>query len=48
MWVGVLFGLLVATLVGLLLSVVARRRGKETQFGYKNMMYTYCTSQPDR
>ncbi|XP_029316451.1 tyrosine-protein kinase receptor TYRO3 [Cottoperca gobio] len=33
MWVGVLLGLLVATLVGLLLTVVAHRREKETQFG---------------
>ncbi|XP_041827393.1 tyrosine-protein kinase receptor TYRO3 [Melanotaenia boesemani] len=33
MWVGVLLGLLVATVVGLLLTVVAQRRGKETQFG---------------
>lgn len=34
MWVGVLLGLLVATVVALLLSFLARRRGKETQFGY--------------
>uniref|UniRef100_A0A3P8RSS3 Tyrosine-protein kinase receptor TYRO3 n=1 Tax=Amphiprion percula TaxID=161767 RepID=A0A3P8RSS3_AMPPE len=33
MWVGLLLGLLVATIVGLLLTVVAQRRGKETQFG---------------
>uniref|UniRef100_A0A3B4V5Q7 Tyrosine-protein kinase receptor TYRO3 n=2 Tax=Seriola dumerili TaxID=41447 RepID=A0A3B4V5Q7_SERDU len=33
MWVGLLLGLLVATVVGLLLTVVAQRRGKETQFG---------------
>nr|XP_046269756.1 tyrosine-protein kinase receptor TYRO3 [Scatophagus argus] len=33
MWVGLLLGLLVATVVGLLLTVLARRRGKETQFG---------------
>ncbi|XP_026008200.1 tyrosine-protein kinase receptor TYRO3 isoform X5 [Astatotilapia calliptera] len=33
MWVGLLLGLLVATIVGLLLAVVAQRRGKEMQFG---------------
>ncbi|XP_030614963.1 tyrosine-protein kinase receptor TYRO3 [Archocentrus centrarchus] len=33
MWVGLLLGLLVATIVGLLLTVVAQRREKETQFG---------------
>ncbi|KAM8916665.1 tyrosine-protein kinase receptor TYRO3 isoform 2-T2 [Spinachia spinachia] len=33
MWVGLLLGLLVATVVGLLLAAVARRRNKETQFG---------------
>ncbi|XP_059209141.1 tyrosine-protein kinase receptor TYRO3 [Centropristis striata] len=33
MWVGLLLGLLVATVVALLLSVIAQRRGKETQFG---------------
>ncbi|XP_078133830.1 tyrosine-protein kinase receptor TYRO3 [Sander vitreus] len=33
MWVGLLLGLLVATVVGLLLAVTAQRRGKETQFG---------------
>ncbi|KAF7201127.1 tyrosine-protein kinase receptor TYRO3 [Nothobranchius furzeri] len=33
MWVGLLLGLLVATVVGLLLTFVAQRRGKETQFG---------------
>ncbi|XP_067312034.1 tyrosine-protein kinase receptor TYRO3 [Pseudorasbora parva] len=33
MWVGLLFGLLVATMVGLLLIVLVRNRGKETQFG---------------
>ncbi|KAM8737772.1 tyrosine-protein kinase receptor TYRO3 [Acanthopagrus schlegelii] len=33
MWVGLLLGLLVATVVGLLLAVIAHRRGKETQFG---------------
>uniref|UniRef100_A0A4W6FDE3 Tyrosine-protein kinase receptor TYRO3 n=1 Tax=Lates calcarifer TaxID=8187 RepID=A0A4W6FDE3_LATCA len=33
MWVGVLLGLLVATVVGLLLTVLAHHRGKETQFG---------------
>uniref|UniRef100_A0A3Q3L4K1 Tyrosine-protein kinase receptor TYRO3 n=1 Tax=Mastacembelus armatus TaxID=205130 RepID=A0A3Q3L4K1_9TELE len=33
MWVGLLLGLLVATVVGLLLTVLARRRGKEMQFG---------------
>lgn len=33
MWVGVLLGLLVATVVGLLLTVLVQRRGKETQFG---------------
>ncbi|XP_029972131.1 tyrosine-protein kinase receptor TYRO3 [Salarias fasciatus] len=33
MWVGLLLGLLGATVVGLLLTVVAQRRGKETQFG---------------
>uniref|UniRef100_A0A3Q3A1Q0 Tyrosine-protein kinase receptor TYRO3 n=1 Tax=Kryptolebias marmoratus TaxID=37003 RepID=A0A3Q3A1Q0_KRYMA len=30
MWVGLLLGLLVATVVGLLLAVIAQRRGKET------------------
>lgn len=34
MWVGVLLGLLVATVVALLLSFLARRRGKDMQFGY--------------
>ncbi|XP_069391281.1 tyrosine-protein kinase receptor TYRO3 isoform X2 [Paralichthys olivaceus] len=34
MWVGLLLGLLVATVVGLLLAAIARRRGKETQFGW--------------
>ncbi|KAM3595482.1 uncharacterized protein V6R79_024163 [Siganus canaliculatus] len=33
MWVGLLLGLLVATVVALLLAVIAHRRGKETQFG---------------
>lgn len=33
MWVGVLLGLLVATVVGLLLTAVAHRRDKDTQFG---------------
>ncbi|XP_011618258.2 tyrosine-protein kinase receptor TYRO3 [Takifugu rubripes] len=33
MWVGLLFGVLVATVVGLLLSVLARHRGKDTPFG---------------
>lgn len=33
MWVGLLLGLLVATVVGLLLTVLVHRRGKETQFG---------------
>uniref|UniRef100_A0A8C7L9E2 Tyrosine-protein kinase receptor TYRO3 n=1 Tax=Oncorhynchus kisutch TaxID=8019 RepID=A0A8C7L9E2_ONCKI len=33
MWVGLLLGLLVATMVGLLLTVLVHRRGKETQFG---------------
>uniref|UniRef100_A0A671LES2 Tyrosine-protein kinase receptor TYRO3 n=1 Tax=Sinocyclocheilus anshuiensis TaxID=1608454 RepID=A0A671LES2_9TELE len=33
MWVGLLFSLLVATMVGLLLIVLVRNRGKETQFG---------------
>ncbi|KAM4541108.1 tyrosine-protein kinase receptor TYRO3 [Fundulus diaphanus] len=33
MWVGLLFGLLGATIVGLLLTVAAQRRGKETKFG---------------
>ncbi|TRY95178.1 hypothetical protein DNTS_002634 [Danionella cerebrum] len=33
MWVGLLFGLLLATMVGLLLIVVVRNRSKETQFG---------------
>ncbi|XP_068608493.1 tyrosine-protein kinase receptor TYRO3 [Brachionichthys hirsutus] len=33
MWVGLLLGLLLATVVGLLLTVLAHRRGKETQFG---------------
>ncbi|XP_028251903.1 tyrosine-protein kinase receptor TYRO3-like [Parambassis ranga] len=32
-WVGVLLGLLGATVLGLLLTVVAQRRGKEMQFG---------------
>ncbi|KAM4541777.1 tyrosine-protein kinase receptor TYRO3 isoform 4-T4 [Odontesthes bonariensis] len=32
-WVGLLLGLLLATVVGLLLTVIAKRRGKETQFG---------------
>ncbi|XP_020569511.2 tyrosine-protein kinase receptor TYRO3 [Oryzias latipes] len=32
-WVGLLLGLLVAVVAGLLLTTVARRRGKETQFG---------------
>lgn len=39
MWVGLLFGLLVATMVGLLLIVLVRNRGKETQFGY---VFTEC------
>uniref|UniRef100_UPI0037E79F32 tyrosine-protein kinase receptor TYRO3 n=1 Tax=Semicossyphus pulcher TaxID=241346 RepID=UPI0037E79F32 len=33
MWVGLLLGLLVASVVGLLLTVLAQRREKETQFG---------------
>ncbi|XP_044230505.1 tyrosine-protein kinase receptor TYRO3 [Thunnus albacares] len=33
MWVGLLLGLLVATVTGLLLTVLAHRREKETQFG---------------
>ncbi|KAI3367380.1 hypothetical protein L3Q82_026188 [Scortum barcoo] len=33
MWVGLLLGLLVATMVGLTLTALAHRRGKETQFG---------------
>ncbi|XP_078031470.1 tyrosine-protein kinase receptor TYRO3 isoform X1 [Epinephelus lanceolatus] len=33
MWVGLLLGLLVATIVGLLLTIITHRRGKETQFG---------------
>ncbi|KAF3700688.1 Tyrosine-protein kinase receptor TYRO3 [Channa argus] len=33
MWVGLLLGLLVATVVGLLFAMLAHRRGKETQFG---------------
>ncbi|KAM4625804.1 tyrosine-protein kinase receptor TYRO3 [Polymixia lowei] len=33
MWVGVLLGGLVATMVGLLLTVLVQRREKETQFG---------------
>ncbi|XP_053191926.1 tyrosine-protein kinase receptor TYRO3 [Scomber japonicus] len=33
MWVGLLLGLLVATVTGLLLTALARRREKETQFG---------------
>lgn len=37
MWVGLLLGLLVATIVGLLLAVVAQRRGKEMQFGYERV-----------
>ncbi|KAA0710887.1 Tyrosine-protein kinase receptor TYRO3 [Triplophysa tibetana] len=32
-WVGLLFALLLATMVGLLLTVLLRKRGKETQFG---------------
>ncbi|KAJ8399501.1 hypothetical protein AAFF_G00412130 [Aldrovandia affinis] len=32
-WVGLLLGLLVATMVGLLLTVLVQRREKETQFG---------------
>lgn len=34
MWVGLLLGLLVATIAGLLLTVAAQRREKETKFGY--------------
>ncbi|XP_047197717.1 tyrosine-protein kinase receptor TYRO3 isoform X2 [Hippoglossus stenolepis] len=34
MWVGLLLCLFVATVVGLLLAILARRRGKETQFGW--------------
>ncbi|MCI4382617.1 hypothetical protein PGIGA_G00016780 [Pangasianodon gigas] len=33
MWVGLLFGLLVATVLGLLLLVLVHRRSKESQFG---------------
>lgn len=33
MWVGLLFGVLVATVVGLLLAALARHRGKDTQLG---------------
>ncbi|KAM9354071.1 tyrosine-protein kinase receptor TYRO3 [Pholidichthys leucotaenia] len=33
MWVGLLSALLVATVVGLILNIMAQRRGKETQFG---------------
>lgn len=33
MWVGLLLGLLVATIAGLLLTVAAQRREKETKFG---------------
>ncbi|XP_056151969.1 tyrosine-protein kinase receptor TYRO3 [Lampris incognitus] len=33
LWVGVLLGLLVATIVGLLLTLLVKRHGKETQFG---------------
>ncbi|XP_029937878.1 tyrosine-protein kinase receptor TYRO3 isoform X2 [Myripristis murdjan] len=33
MWVGLLLGLLVAAMLGLFLSALVRRRGKETQFG---------------
>ncbi|XP_049595825.1 tyrosine-protein kinase receptor TYRO3 isoform X3 [Syngnathus scovelli] len=33
-WVGVLFALLALTVLALLFSVFARRRGKETQFGW--------------
>uniref|UniRef100_A0AAY4BTF3 Tyrosine-protein kinase receptor TYRO3 n=1 Tax=Denticeps clupeoides TaxID=299321 RepID=A0AAY4BTF3_9TELE len=33
MWVGLLLGLLVATMLGLLLTVLVHRRNKETQFG---------------
>lgn len=35
MWVGLLLGLLVATVVGLLLAVATRRRGKEMHFRYE-------------
>ncbi|PWA29821.1 hypothetical protein CCH79_00007760 [Gambusia affinis] len=33
MWVGLLLGLLVATIIGLLLTIAAQRREKETKFG---------------
>lgn len=34
LWVGLLLGLLLATVVALALSFLARRGGKVTQFGY--------------
>lgn len=40
MWVGLLLGLLVATVVGLLLAAVAQRRGKDSQFGYEVGMFS--------
>lgn len=33
MWVGLVLGVLVATVVGLLLSVLAHHQGKDMQFG---------------
>ncbi|KAK3563199.1 hypothetical protein QTP86_018221 [Hemibagrus guttatus] len=39
MWVGLLFGLLVATILGLLLIVLVHRRSKESQFG-KNCIFS--------
>ncbi len=43
MWVGLLLGLLVATVVGLMLTALAHRRGKETQFGYKTSKKDFNT-----
>lgn len=42
LWVGVLMGLLLATVVALALSFLARRRGKETHFGYG--AHFFCTT----
>lgn len=38
MWVGLLLGLLGATVVGLLIAAAAHRRDKEMQFGYENQL----------
>lgn len=46
MWVGLLLGLLVATVIGLLLAVAARRRGKETGFGYDTSSRSWCSLDP--